>query len=79
MVTNITFQKITERIESCKMLEVNDDEGEIHLLVGIKYTVIVADTTPPIITTPHSTSLVFCETRVPIQERSDHTPLSPTR
>ena len=65
-------------IETCKILDVTDDEGEIHLLIGIKYTLIVADTVSPIPTTPHSTSLVLCETKVPIQDRGGHTPLSLT-
>ena len=59
-VTNITFHKITERIESCKNLDITDDEVAIHLLVGLKYTVIVTYIGSPIITMPHSTSLVFC-------------------
>ena len=63
-ITNIIIQKITERIESYKILEVNDDEGAIQLLINIKYTVIVADTGFPIRNTPHSTSLVFYETNV---------------
>ena len=69
----------SERIESCRILEVTDDEGELHFLVGIKYTVIVADTVSPILTTPHSTSLVLWETRVPIQDRGVHAPLYLTR
>ena len=58
-VTIITFHKITERIESCNLLEVTDDEVAIHLLVDLKYTVIVAYTRSPILTMPHSTSLGF--------------------
>ena len=54
-------------MEYCKMLEVTDDEGEIHLLKGLKYTVIVTDTGSPILTTPHSTILVFCETNTPVK------------
>ena len=46
--------------------------------MGLKYTVIVADTVSPILTIPHSTSLVLCETKVPIQDRGGHTPLSLT-
>ena len=60
-------------------LEVTDDEEEIHLLIGIKYTVIVADTASPIITTPYSTIIVFCEPNIPIQDIGGHTPLSLTR
>ena len=44
------------------MLEVTDDEGEIHLLTNLKYTVIMADTDSPILTTQHSMSLVLYET-----------------
>ena len=43
------------------MLEVTDDEGEINLLIGIKYKVVVADIGSSIITTPHSMGLVFYE------------------
>ena len=60
-------------------MEVTDDEVGIHLLIGIKYKVIVADTGSPILNIPHSTSLVFCETKVPIQDRGGHTPLYLTR
>ena len=35
--TNITIRKITEIIESNKILEVNDYEGEIQLLVHSKF------------------------------------------
>ena len=56
------------------MLEVTDGEGEIQLLTGFKYIVILEDTISSILTTTHSTSLVFCETRVPIQYRGGHTP-----
>ena len=62
-VTNITFHKITERIESCKILDVTDDETAIHLLMGIKYTGIVTEPSSPIRNTPHSMSHVFCETK----------------
>ena len=79
MVTHINLKKITERVESYKIMEVTDYEGEIHLIIGIKYKVIVADTGIPILTTPHSTSFVLCETRVPIQYRGVHTPQSLTR
>ena len=33
MVTKITFHKITVRIKPYKILEVIDDEGEVHLLI----------------------------------------------
>ena len=79
MVTNSTFKKTIERIESCKILEVTDDYGEIHLLVGIKCIGMLADTVSYILTTPHSTSLVFCETKVPIQDIGGHRQLSLTR
>ena len=78
-VTNITLRKITKRIESCKILEATDDEGAIHWLVDIKYTVIVTDTGSPIPNTTHPTSLVFYETRVTIQFRVNHKPRSLTR
>ena len=58
-VTNITFHKITEKIESCKVLEVTDDEGVIQLLTGLKHTVVVAHTGFPIRTTPISTRILF--------------------
>ena len=79
MVTNITFHKITENIESYKSLEVTDDEGAIHLLIGIIYTVIVLDTGTPVLTTPHATSLVSYETNVTIEDIGGHTLLSLTR
>ena len=63
-VTNITIHNITESIESNKMLEVTDDEGEIQLLIGLKCTLIVTDTGSPILTTPHYMILVFCKTNV---------------
>ena len=44
------------------MLEVTDDEGEIHLLINRKHTVIVEDTGSPIITTPYYTILVLYKT-----------------
>ena len=74
-LTNITFHEINERIEYFEMLEVTDDEGEMHLLIGLKYTVIVSDTVPPILTMPHSTSFFFCNNNVPIQYIGNHTPL----
>ena len=60
-------------------MKVTDDDGGIYLLIGLKYTVLVVDTAPPIITTPHSTNLVFCETKAPTQDRGGHKPLSWTR
>ena len=51
-------------MEYCKMLEVTDDEGEINLLKGLKYTVIVTDTGSPILTTPHYMRLLFWESNV---------------
>ena len=50
------------------MLEVTDYEAAINLLLCLKYTLILADTGFQIITTPDSTSFVFCETKVPIQD-----------
>ena len=43
-VSNITIHNISEKIESYTVLEVTDDEGEICLLINIKYTVRVVDT-----------------------------------
>ena len=63
-VTNITIHKIIEIIESHTVLEVTNDRGEIHLLINLKYTVMVADDGSPILTTPYSTRLVFCETNI---------------
>ena len=62
-------------IEFCNILEVADEEGGMHLLIGLKYTVIVTDNDSLIRTTPQSTRLVFCETKVPIQDRGIHTSL----
>ena len=42
-----TAKKITERIYSYTLLEVTDYEVEIHLLINLKHTVIVADTALP--------------------------------
>ena len=55
---------MTEIIESNKILEFTNDEGAIHLLISLKCTVIVEDPSSPILNTPHSTSHVFCDTRV---------------
>ena len=60
-------------------MEVTDDEGAINLLIGIKYTVIVADTGFHIINMQNYTSLVLCETKVPIKYRGGHTQLSLTK
>ena len=43
-------------------MEVTDDEGEINLLIIIKYMVIVTDTGYLILTTPYYNSLILCET-----------------
>ena len=56
------IHKATERIESYKILEVTDDEGAIHLLINIKYTVIAADPVSPIRNIPNTMRLGFCET-----------------
>ena len=53
-----------ESIEYNTTLEGNDDEGEVHLLINIKCTVILVEPVSPIRNTPHSTSLVLCETNV---------------
>ena len=55
---------MTESIDYNTILEVTDNEGEIHLLISLKCTVIVEDPSSPILNTPHSTSHVFCDTRV---------------
>ena len=62
-IANITIHKITERIESYTVLEATNDEGAIHLLINLKYTVMVEDTGSPIITAPHSKNCVLCETK----------------
>ena len=46
--------------------------------MGLKYTVIVTDNGSPILTTPHSKSLVFYETKDEIQGRGKHTLISLT-
>ena len=46
------------------ILGVTDDEGEIQLLMNIKYTVIVEYPVLLIQNTPHSMSLILCETIV---------------
>ena len=61
---NITIKKFTERIDSYKVLEVTDDEGAIHLLIGLKFTVIVKNPSSSILNMPYSKSLVFYETNV---------------
>ena len=58
------FTKMTEIVDYNTIVWVTDDEGEICLLVNLKYTVKVADPGSPIRNTPYSTSLVFCETIV---------------
>ena len=45
------------------MLEVTDDEGSIHLLMGIKCIGIVKESILPIQNTPHSMIHVFYETK----------------
>ena len=55
---------MTGRIESNKILEDTEDSGEIHLLINLNCTVIVADHGYPLRNTPHSTSRAFCETKV---------------
>ena len=39
--TNINIHKISVRIKSTTILEVNDDKGVIHLLINLKFIVIV--------------------------------------
>ena len=79
MVTNITFHKITVRIESYKILELTDYEVEVHLLIGFKCIMIVTETISYIRNMTHSMSLVFCETKVRIQDRGGYIPWSLTR
>ena len=57
---------MTERLDSNKILEGNDYEGEIQLLLSIKYIVILVDPTPPppILNMPHYMSFVFYKTKV---------------
>ena len=61
---NITIQKIMERIGSNNILEVTDDKGVIHLLINLKFILIVLEYGSPFQNVPHYTSLVFCETNV---------------
>ena len=63
---------MNENIESNAILEGTDDEVSIHLLINIKYIVIVTDPGSPIRNMPHSTSLVFCETNALIQDIGGH-------
>ena len=53
---------MTERIYYTTILEVTYDERTIHLIMSIKYKVIVEDPGSPNQNTPHSMSLVLCET-----------------
>ena len=55
---------MTERLDYNTILEVTDDEREIHLLLNLKYIVIVVDPVSPIRNTPHSMSLLFYKTNV---------------
>ena len=61
---------MTESIESNTIFEVTYDEGEIYLLLNLKYIVIVVEPIYPIQNTPHSTSLVFCETIVKYYQKN---------
>ena len=63
-------------------MEVTDDEGAIHLLIGIKCTQIVVDTNSPIQNTQHSPIRVFYETighKSPTQVHGRHKQFSLTR
>ena len=76
--TNLTIRKKIKRIEYNAMFEGADDEGEIHLLINLKCTVIVVETVPSIINTTHSMSRVLCKIQfqiLPIEDRSGHIPL----
>ena len=55
---------MTERLDSNTILEGADDELGIKVILNLKYTVIVVEPVSPIWNTPHSKSLVFCETNV---------------
>ena len=55
---------MTESIESNKILRVNDDEVEIQLVMSLKCTVIITEPVSIILNIPHSTSRVFCKTKV---------------
>ena len=55
---------MNENIESNKSLEVTDDEGEIHFLINITYTVIVAEPGSHINNTSYYMRLIFCDTNV---------------
>ena len=56
--------KTNKRISFNTNLEVTDDEGLIHLLINLEYTVIVAESDLTIRNTPHPTNLLLCETNV---------------
>ena len=49
-------------IESNIILEVTYGEGEIQLLINLKFSVIVAEPGSPIRNPLHSTSFLLCET-----------------
>ena len=56
---------MTEGIKSNKILEVSYDKVLTQLVINIKFImVVVLDTGFPFQHTPHSTSLVLCETNV---------------
>ena len=55
---------MTENIKSNTISEAPDDKVIIHLLIHIKFAVIVVYPILPFINTPHYISLVLCQTKV---------------
>ena len=53
---------MTENIEYNTILEVTDYKIAVHLLINLKYAVILENTISPIQNTPHPMSLVFYKT-----------------
>ena len=51
---------MTEIHESNTILEVTYDEGAVHLITNLKYTLILAEPLSPTQNTPHSTILILC-------------------
>ena len=62
--TNITINKITDRIESNKILDVTFGKLVIPVIINIKCVLIGVDPGFPFLFTKHSTSFVFCKTNV---------------
>ena len=55
---------MNERIEFNNILKVADIEGLIHLLINIKFKVIVEDPGSPTRNIPHSPCLILCKTNI---------------